>query len=453
MRVLLAFPLRRGAPLAGVMAAAVLAGYVGRWNEWVGVWSETEQHIGSGLIVGIPVAAGLGAWAGAVDARAGFDELRRATGRHAMVVALRDATEPAAWVVLGALLGSLPAMTATARSAPGRPSLLPVLAQMACVAAATASGQKVGSRFPWLLSAPACAVATYVGLGFLSFNAESWLIALTPLDDRSATFLHTVWWVLVAQTVWWALVFASVVAHRAGSSRPALFALVGAGIAAAPMLLVTPDTRVVTTGAAVISCSRQAEVTVCFPKAKKSAAPAAARETAKARRVLAGLLPAPVALVDDEAEGVSAAADRSIAGAVARQHADGRYVLRLSAAGGLSAYTRLDPNQFHYYLINDLVPVSVAYLSSSRTLRPKATPTDVIHRWYLMKVGVPIDGSGGPGAPGLTDAFLDYRGHEEDRTAFEALTADDRAEWFRRHASAIATGTLTWSELGAKSSR
>jgi hypothetical protein len=439
--------------LALVLAIALTAAYAGRWSQWLGVWSETQQHLGTAFILAIPAAAGVGAWVGAGNKRGGLEELQRGASRRPITIALREYVEPAVWTGWGYIAGSLPAGVATALTATSdRPRLLPACAQLLCVAGATATGQLVGSRLPWFLGAPVCAAVAYAGLGFVSFNAESLLVALTPIDERWMTFHATLWWVLLLQAAFWAFMFLQAVVRRAGHTTAAFGVLVAAGLVVAPLLSVTPKTRSVPVAGVQMSCVDQANTAVCVPMAKRLLAPELMRAAVQAAQLLQGLLPTRAAYVDDEARGVSIAADRSIEQVVSEQASAGRSPVYFSRAGDLSAYTHLDRNQFHYSLVAFAVPVSTVGVArenasaSSRGL-PVATPSDVLQRWYLRQLGVPIDGTGGPGAPYLEEQHLDYRAHPQAVERFERLTAAERADWFFEHASVIREGALTWSDL------
>lgn len=436
----------------GVALCLPLA-YGGRWNQWLGVWSETQRHLGTAFIFAMPVAAAIGAFVGATTARNGMDAMRRAAGRGQLQVQARAILEPAAWTGLGYLLGTLPALVATAVTAEhGSPRLTPFLAHLACLAAVSALGQVAGSRLPWYLGAPIAAAAVYVALGFLSFNADAVLVSLTPIDDRRVAFEPILTWVLLVQALFWLAIVVQVLLRRTGLRRSASAVLVVVGLAASPLLYVTPDTRGVDVSAARLDCAAASStLTLCLPRAKEVVRDQLAPELDRAARLLAGLLPRAVAVLDDEAADISASINRDIAATEAQQQARGAEVIRLSEAGDISASTRIDTDQVHYGLIAYLVPPGPAPSDPEPgdpgrvDPRAPATPADVLWRWYLTEVGAPIDGSGPVGGPVLADRFVDYGGHEADLDFITELSTSERTAWFARHASSIRAGRLDWT--------
>ncbi|MFL6159769.1 MAG: hypothetical protein ACJ72D_27085 [Marmoricola sp.] len=451
MTVLRLIDWRRAAPVVLPVAIALPMAYLGRWSEWAGVWSETQAHLGAAFIFALPVAAAAGAWVGASDLSSGLDDLRRASGRHELVVSLRACGEPAGWAIVGLALGSVPALVATEAAGPaGHPSLLPALLQASCAAGACATGGLVGRRLPWRLGAPLVAVVAYVGLGAMSFNAESLLVALTPVDDRWAVFFSVRWWVLVLQAAFWVLVLAQVVARRAGRRGLALLLLFVAGLAVAPVLAITPDTRVTSESGVVVRCAPAGNDVVCLPQAKELVRRSLVRNLATATGLLRGLLPGRGAYIDDEARGSSRAADVSIARAAAVQDRRGLPVTYLSRIGDISAQVQLDRPQFQYNLIAAVVPYSGGEVGNRGAGGfPVATASDAVTRWYLERCGLPLDGTGAPGAPYLADDQLDFTPHAAEYARFEAMNASQRSAWFARYAPVITGGRLTWSDVGA----
>ncbi|WP_418058482.1 hypothetical protein [Pimelobacter simplex] len=465
--------MRQGTLAAVCVALCLPIAYGGRWDQWLGVWSETQKHIGTAFIFAMPVAAAIGAFVGATTARNGMDAMRQVAGRRQVQVQARPLLELSAWVGLGYLAGTAPALIATAFTAEyGLPRLAPFVAQVACVAAVSALGQAAGSRLPWYLGAPICAAAVYLVLGFLSFNADSILVSLTPIDERRVTFEPIYSWVLLVQALFWLAVALHLLLRRSGLRRRASAALIAAGLAASPLLYVTPDTRGVDESAARQRCeaisparvSRPAPeasdsvsaMTLCLPRGKEVVRGQLSPELASAARLLAGLLPSSVTFLDDEAADISAQINRDLAATDERERGRGAEVVRLSQAGDISAYTRIDTEQVHYGLIAYFVPPpssspvpaqEAGEAPDGEDLRPLATPTDVLWRWYLGEVGARIDGSGQFGGPVLDSRFLNYDGHEADLAFIADLSDADRAAWFERHAGSIRTGSLAWTDF------
>lgn len=447
---------RHGILAALAVAIATLAGHAGHWKSWLGVWSETDQHLSVAFILTAPVAAAVGAFFGAAARRNGMAKRRHAAGRSAWLVQLRTVAEPAAWVALGLLLGTVPAWIANAFVAVnGFPNPLSTLAHIGALAGVTALGQLVGGRLPWFLGVPVSAAVLYVSLGVLAFTAESLLIALTPLDDGWATFERPMAWVLLAQFVLWFTVLVAIVAHRADQTRTRFLLVVAVAALTVPLLYVTPSTHVLIKDAATQHCGGGGQLTLCLPRAKEVVRPDLTPEYEQAVTALQGLVDNHVTLVDDEAAGLSPAIDRHLASVMEREELDGAEVIPLSLAGGLSAYTKFDRNGIHRYFLSYLVPASDFRLAketeSDETddgdLRRAAKPSDILHRWYFTEVGVPIDASTGMYSPMLDDTFVNYGDRAELFDCFSSLTPEDRAAWFRKHRDEVREGAVTWENL------
>ncbi|WP_110240980.1 hypothetical protein [Nocardioides gilvus] len=447
---------RHGVLAALAVATATLAGHAGHWRSWLGVWSETDQYLSSSFILTAPVAAAAGAFFGAAARRNGVAERRHAAGRSAWLVQLRAAAEPAAWVALGLLLGTVPAWIATAFVAVnGFPNPLSTLAHVGALAAVTALGQQVGGQLPWFLGVPVAAAVLYVGLGVLAFNAETLLIALTPLDDGAATFERPMAWVLLAQIVLWLTVLAAVVAHRADQTRTRFLLVVGVAVLTVPLLYVTPSTRALIKDAATQQCEAAGQLTLCLPRAKAVVRPDLTPEYEQAVTALQGLVADRVTLVDDETAALSPAIDRDLALLVEREELGGAEVIPLSLAGSIDTYTKFDRNGIHLYFISYLVPASDFRLSEETgpdepddgDLRRAAMPSDILHRWYFTEVGVPIGSSTGMYSPMLDETFVNYGDRAELFSCFSSLTPEDRAAWFRKHRDEVREGAVTWENL------
>lgn len=447
---------RHGILAALTVAVAALAGYAARWDSWLGVWSETDQHVATSLILTAPVAAAVGAFFGGAARRNGIDERRRVAGRSVWQVQSRAVAEPAAWVALGLALGTVPAWIATALVAvDGGPNPVLTLAHVGTLVAVTAVGYQVGGRLPWFLGAPVAAAVLYIGLGVLTFNADTLLVALTPFDDRWATFERPLAWILLAQTVLWLTVFAAVVAHRARRPLARFGLLVGVAALAAPLVYVAPATRGPIAEATTQQCEAVGALTLCLPRAKEVVRPQVTPEYEQAVTVLRGLLSDKVTVLDDEAAGLSPAIDRHLASVAEREALGGAQVILLSSAGDISAYTRISRNSLHVYLLHHLVGASKWERTDEAgldgpgdgDLRRAALPSDVLHRWYLTEVGVPFDESAGLDSTMLDDGSVNYGDRSELLDCFAALEPENRADWFGKHRDSVREGSVTWEDL------
>lgn len=365
-------------------------------------------------------------------------------------------------------------MIATAFTAGyGAPRVSPFLAQIACVAAVTMIGQAMGTKLPWYLGAPICAAAVYLTLGFLSFKADSILLSLTPVDERRTTFEPIKSWVLLTQAIFWLTIAIHLLLRRSGFHRTASLTIIAAGLVASPLLLITPNTRYVDTGAARQDCepiphlrsvhsraqggAAGTSMTLCLPRGKQVVRAQLAPELNEASVLIAGLLPNSVAFLDDEAAHISRQVDENIDAATAQQRVRGAKVVMLSQAGDISAYTRIDADQVQYGLIAYFVPPTsltapndaTTQSSNHKDPRPIATPSDVLWRWYLTKVGARIDGLGPFGGPALDDKSLNYEDHEASVRFLDALSTAERTAWFARHAGSIRHGKLSWAAFGS----
>lgn len=453
---------RHGILAAIAVAVAALAGYAARWESWLGVWSETDQHVAASFVLTAPVAAAAGAFFGAAARRNGIAERRHAAGRPAWLVQSRAAAEPAVWVALGLLLGTVPAWIATARFAvDGSPNPLSTLAHAGALAGVTALGYQVGGRLPWFLGAPVAAAVLYVGLGVLAFNADTLLIALTPLDDRWATFERPLAWVLLAQTVLWIAVLAAVVAHRAGQPAARFCLLVGVAALTVPLVYVTPSTRGPIPAATTQQCEATGSLTLCLPLAKEVVRPQLVPEYERAVTALQGLLDDRVTVLDDEAAGLSPATDRHLSSVAEREELAGAEVIPLSVAGDISAYTRINRNSLHISFLSHVVRANAFEAFEEPALdepddgdlRRAAVPSDVLHRWYLTEVGVPMDDTADLDSPMLDDASVNYGDRLELLECFSSLDPGARAAWFGKHRDEVREGAVTWEDLGECSPR
>lgn len=431
-------PRRQGLPLAVAVAAALVLSEVARWKSWLGSWAETQQHLGIGFVLVFPIVVGAGAWVGGSSVRSGLVDLTRAAGRPPLAVAAREIGETARWALLGYLVGAVPAYVATAMVAVNdRPGLLPAIAQAACVVGAVSVGYLIGLVVPSPATAPVAGVATYVALGFLSFQAEDALIVLTPIDARSMKFHDLVAWALLTQAVAWMLVSVQAVARRAAHPRTAFGLLAAAGVVMVPALLVTPATRVVNAAALPVTCVEGGDFQLCLAQGDEVLRDPLKRELRLVTRHLAGLLPPRPAFIDDEPAGLSAAAARDVSDAVTESTGAGFVPLLLSDLGGLGD-PQLARSEFQYGVVTSLVP-----LSERETSAEGGTPTDLIQRWYLETVDVPTDGSASPGAIDLES--VDLSAHRAEQQWIKGLSSRHRAAWFAAHRDEIERGALTWA--------
>jgi hypothetical protein len=437
------FPGRRGLPIAVAMAVAVPAVYVGRVDQWLGVWSETQAIVGVALILGLPTAAAAGAWSGYVGRSSGLDMLAAGSSRPTVFVVGREQAALCAWVLLGFFVGLAPAYAATALSPhSGAPSVLPLSAQSAWVCSATVVAAWVGRATMSYIAAPACAVAVYFTLGFLQYAEVDTLTAVVPLDARAMSFYRLRWWVPIDQAVAWGLLVGAVVAYRARLRRATWTALWAAGLAATPLVLVGPSDRVADHAASAIACSDlSTTAVVCLPAAKAYLQQELVQVLDRAERLLSGLRVGGLAYVDDEARGTSRTATQSIASTARKQQAAGREILFSHSAD--IPQTQLHSDEFLLYFAGATFPDRGRRVAGYG--HPMATPSEALTRWFLERMGVPTDGSAAPGAAPLDGRFVSFRGRHRQLAAFDRLTADQRETWFAEHRAEIRGGRLQWS--------
>jgi hypothetical protein len=444
---------RDGWLIAVAVAISLAAGLLGRRDQWVGVWTETQGHLSVALIFGVPAAAAVGAWRGAAARHSGQDLLAALASRSRPAVVWREVRETWGWTAVGYFLVAAPAYAITARtSSYGHPRCGPVLADLAVLCAAAVTGLGVGRQLPWLVAGPAAAVASYLGLGVLVVAAEDVTAALTPLDERWMTFHRIPAWVYLAQVVLWLLVAVAVVGGRMGvtGSRRTII-LWMAGIVAAPLLYVSGHDRQPVLAAMQLACTPvDEESTICLPRVKQYLREEIATTLRRARGLTAGLTPRRAAYVDDEAAGQSAG-DRSIEATVTAQAAAGRPPVRFSSFSDLSGYTIYRSTAFYVGYARAAFPPP-AHAEASKTAstqdRPEATPTDVLTRWFFEELHIPLDGTAAPGAPFLGDAFVNFDNADPRLRWLRALTPPQRTIWFQQHRAEIAAGTLTWEAFG-----
>ncbi len=448
----LVVPVRTGLALALVVAAAQAAGYLGRWVEWVGSWSDTEQANGNAMILSLPAAVGAAAWVSTTARRRRFDGLIHAASRPAWRISGRQAAETWMWVCAGLLIGALPGVVWTAREATfAQPHLirwLPLLAGglLACVVGAT-----VGNRLPPVLAAPLLAVGCYVALGFASTEAEYSTDALTLLDSRSMTLWTAPAWVYLAQAAWPTLAAAAVVIRRVHPWRSWAFGML-AGAAAAPLLYVGYADLRPDPAAAVLTCGNDAPgVVVCMPAATARLIPAVSGPAREFAMLLRGLVTRPVVLVDLPGAAVGKRGHREAVAAVS-QHWDGQLpetaqVVRFSPMAGHAGEANWVDRDL---LIDSLTRTWIRPQPGQQDLSGKnahATPDDLLRRWVFERLGVPLDGSIGPGAKPLDGSLVTFEPLADEAAWLDGLNPTQRAAWLRAHRDAIRSGTLTLADF------
>ncbi|KUO22180.1 hypothetical protein AQJ91_05560 [Streptomyces dysideae] len=235
--------LRGFAPWAGAAVLLTLAvGMAAAAAEWQGGWAETRDrlHVGAQLL-GVPLALAACCWQGGRERRRRTGELMSAAARGPLARFLASALPVACWVVAGYAVATGLALLATAFYATGdRPHLVVPLTDAVALGSAAVVGQVVGRLVPWRLTAPALAVAGYVGVGVLAYEGTSPVRHLSPLADGSVTDVP-VWWQPLAMAAWTGgLATAAVLAYAARRRFTALLPL-AAATAAGALLVQTGD--------------------------------------------------------------------------------------------------------------------------------------------------------------------------------------------------------------------
>ncbi|MGL5824419.1 MAG: hypothetical protein ACRCYU_06220 [Nocardioides sp.] len=441
---------RRGLVSAVVFGLTMALGYATAWREWLGVWSDTQQSIDLSLVIGYPVAIGLAAWVSVGNRAGGLDRLGHGASRRRWRVAVREFLETAWWLALGWLLNLIAAAVVTSRIATaGRPSLLSALAHLAFLCSAVAMGLWCGRLLPGLLGPPVGVVLGYVVLTAADYIAPMVAGALTPLDWRAMTVQVADPWLQGAMILAWALVTAAVLAAQVGNRRAAHGMVIVAGVVFAPLLYFGENDRSFDPAAAHIECTQtHRAVRVCLPAVKRYLAQPIGEPYAEAAGLLAGYLPAETTLVDDEATGESRAGDRQLAAVVAAEERAGRSVLLLSAFADLSAYATVDREEFLAEFAVLSFPDAPTDRRTEDGALPSAQPGEVLMRWFLEELDVPIDGSAVVGGPILDGTGSSFDAADGPLAWLRGLANEERRAWFAAHRDAIANGTVGWDDFG-----
>lgn len=442
---------RRGVPVSVVVTAAGTAGLVGRWQEWLGVWSQTHTYLNVGLILFLPAVGGAAAWIGTGNKRGGLDSMASLASRNQWRVHARGLIETLIWLLAGFAAVAIPAMLLTAQSASyGNVQWASLLSDFAILSSVTAIGLVAGRNIPWVIAAPVMTVLTYAVLALLPTAAEDIAAAITPLDGRSFTF-HTVpLWIYWTQIMVWTLVTAAVVIHNMGRSKHALLTLWLAGVFSAPLLYVGLADRRVDYGAAAMGCDPRADnMVVCLPQVKSYLGPEIAAYLVEVRRLLQGLIAEPAAYIDSETRALSREANRSVRATIRTQLNAGQSIITFSQLRvDLSAYTQIDRETFLSDVARALFGTSRSTTSSNSVdVKTQAAPNDVLMRWLLESLDVPIDGSAGPGAPVIDGSLFSFDNAVEPLQWLRGLSAMEREDWFRSHREDILDGKLDFSDF------
>lgn len=427
-----------------ILALSELMGYLGRIDAWLGVWSETQSAIALGLILSLPAAVASGAWVSHLNEKQGIVELREIASRDAWRVRGRELAETSMWVTLGFTIGSAVGLIATWQFASfAAPSVWHFMSCLSLVVAGVVLGLTVGRRAPWIYVAPVAAAVTYLVIGLLNVNAPLILGAVTPMDDRWLTFFQVPVWIPVVQSAAWTALIAAYVLNGT-NARITLLLLWLCGVALAPLLYVgNSDVKPNELATALNCTSASRDVQVCLPQAKQYLAKDFVRHLGKADFIVTGR---PVAYVDDETRGISRASNRELQVLVRGLERKGVSVVPFSSFYDQSAYTRVSRNAFLYSLAVAQVRHEPSPFSSSPGLR-EASPTDVVLRWVLQRLAVPIDGSATYGAIPLDDGAVDYSETRRELLFLESLDDQQSRAWWIHHEDAIRTGTLRFEEL------
>lgn len=431
---------RSGAAVAASIGSIAILNAAGRWERWLGTWRDTSAVMDSALILGLPATATCAAWVSAGSRRNGMTELAKGAVNPARSFWGLMALEIWGFASLGFLLAAATTFGLTGRVATyGRPPLLSLGADVAWLALGVVVGVGFGRVLPWFVAPPAAGVLIYVLLAVFVIGAPGLLASLTPIDDRWATFTRVHPWIPVFKTVLPSLLALALVFAYAKATRPAVTAAWVAGLVAAPLLLGGADTDV-DRSAVSLGCSAYNHgLEICTPRAKSYLRDDLARVTSEVRHLTGRLSPSHLTLIDDEARGLSPSGDAELAIATGRRQRHERVML-MSKVNDQSASTQVQRSELVIGLAQSLFP-------SDRNAS-QAGPSDILMRWLLTRLQIPIDGSAAPGAPSLVEPTISFS-PEARRSLkwFASLEPQVRAEWFEAHAKDISSTSLTWQDF------
>lgn len=436
-------PLTRRERWGTVVLIALITGMtaIDQSASWYGSWGETGAALDKTTTITYPALAAVAAWFASAPGRRRFQGMVRASSRKPYSLPLHAVVSVGAYATLGTLVALAGMWTVTARTATfGRVPLLELVVVLCGYAAAAGFGLLVGSTLPSLI-APVAAVVVVYGTEYLADTGKpslSPLAGLVVADSRERTYRETLIWVLGLRAFFLlavALLFAAL-ATRAASVWLLPFALVCA--TATPLLWVGDSGMKVDPAAMREVCDAHGTVSVCMTAARSHAAGQIYRVLAPDLRLLAGISPGKVVLVEETISTDLTATVR-----------DGTLTVPFGVVNGVDgdahrANARDLQVQFTSTLLRSNCKPNAA---SQASAAPRATAADVVQAWLLQKVGIPIDGSGGLGAPALLPGEVDYTGIEDFRTSWGAATNRQRQTWLTLHRDGLISCTLTATDL------
>lgn len=431
---------RSGAAVTAAIGSIAILNAVGRWERWLGTWRDTSAVMDSALLLCLPAAATCAAWVSASCRRNGITELAKGALNPARSFWGLVALQIWGFVSFGFLLAAAITFGLTGRVATyGRPPLLSLGADVGWLALGVVVGMGVGRVLPWLVAPPGAGVLVYVLLALLVIGAPGFLASFTPIDDRWATFTRAPAWISVLKAVFPSLVALALLSAYARATRLAVVAAWVAGLIAAPLLLGGGDTDV-DRSAVRLGCSAYDHgLTICTPHAKSYLRDDLARVTSDVRRLTWGLSPSRLTVIDDETRGLSPSGDAELAVAM-RTRQRHESVMLMSKVNDQSASTQVHRNELVIGLAQSLFP--------SGGGSSQAGPSDVLMRWLLTRLRVPIDGSAAPGAPRPIEPAISFSSEAmRSLNWLSGLKPEVRTDWFAAHAKGIASGSLTWQDF------
>jgi len=428
-------PWRRGWPLVAAVAATQTV-VLAWWESWVGSWSATAAALGQALIVTGPVAAAVAAWMARAERSGGTKLLRLASSRASHVPVLRMGYECSVWAGSGMLLGVAVPVIWTARVAEfGNPPPWGWVPLAAGIFGVCLLGVSAGMRLHPHYAAAVAAVGIYGATVIGVLAGDEILAALTPYDTRATFFYATPAWVYLAQGGWFALATAAVAGALHGAGRTAGVLAVAAGMLAAPLLLVGYNDRRPDPAALEFVCATGSRVEVCMPRAKAHMLTDIVDTADEFWKLADGLVSPGARLVDEEARGIP-----GFDAAFAALGVDTEGAPNVPFPD-ISAVTRLDRAEFLGSLVGAVVGQPPAG-DTVLTIPYPARPGDVLTRWFYDRLGLPLDGSGWPGAPVLDERVVDYSSAADYLEWLSDLSPDDRQRWFATYRDEIEAGTI-----------
>lgn len=293
----LTIELRRGVgPFAAPLLLGVLiAGLLAHQRDWAGDWTGSSYYLRFLVLIGGPVLVAAAAWQGGRSRRRGLDELLDTSSRSRLRQTLMAWASPAAWGVAAYLLAVLAAAAVTATNTSyGRPLIGMLLSGGAALLALSAAAFAIGVIAPWRLTAPALALVTYVGLGYLDITDGTARWLSPAIEPSSLAFqLPAAWWAPASTTFFLGLASAALftVSRRWLAASVALVVAIGAAV---PLVQVGTSAFTDDRAAAQLVCRPVAATQVCLTRRHADQLPVVQR---LADEVLAGL-PSPPQVIE-----------------------------------------------------------------------------------------------------------------------------------------------------------